>query len=204
MENNQETSISAIILAGGKSIRMGRDKALLSINNRPLLTHICTVAQDFLNSVYVVTPWSAKYQDLLPPKVQLIQENIILPNADSNCPLIGFYQGLQHITTDWVLLLACDLPLLNSEAMKQWCEHLPDVSDAEIALLAYSDKGYEPLCGFYRRSCLPLLKTYIDNGGKSFQKFLAQHPVKELPICDRKILFNCNTWEDWLMVNGYS
>lgn len=201
MKNQDRISIVAIILAGGKSTRMGQDKALLAINDRSLLNHVCTVAQDSVKDVYVITPWTTKYQDLIPPKVYLIKEKIVLSDTD-NCPLIGFYQALQQVSADWILLLACDLPNINSEAIQQWCKYLKEVDDSEIALLPFHPKGYEPLCGFYRYSCLPLLKDYIDQGGKSFQKWLAQYPVKELPISDRSILFNCNTLEDWLKVSG--
>jgi molybdenum cofactor guanylyltransferase len=202
MKNTQQKQIAAIILAGGKSTRMGQDKALLTTNNCSLLTHVCTVAQDSLNWVYVVTPWVAKYRELIPSRVQLIPETIVLPDTDSNCPLIGFYQGLQQVTAEWVLLLACDLPKLNSTAIKHWCQELTRVPDSAIAFLPRSDKGWEPLCGFYRRSCLPLLEDYIGKGGKSFQTWLARHPVTELVLSDRSILFNCNTWEDWLLVSG--
>ena len=201
MKDRQLISIAAIILAGGKSTRMGRDKALLKIDDSPLLTHICSEVGNVLNLVCVVTPWIDKYREIVPESVRLIEENIVIPDAESNCPLIGFYQGLQKIDAEWILLLACDLPNVNSEAIQQWCQYLPEVADKEIALLPYSEKGYEPLCGFYRRSCLPLLKNYIDRGGKSFQKWLSQHPVRELPISDRSILFNCNTWNDWLKLN---
>ena len=201
MKNKHQTSIAAIILAGGKSTRMGQDKALLTKNDCSLLNHVCTVALDVLNDVYVITPWTSKYQNLIPPKVHLIKERLVLANAESNCPLIGFYQALQQVDTHWVLLLACDLPLLRSEVIKQWCAYLSKVDSSEIALLPIDSKGYQPLCGFYRSSCLPLLKTYIEQGGKSFQKWLAQYPVKELPISDRSVLFNCNTPEDWANIN---
>lgn len=202
MKNKQQKALAAIILAGGKSTRMGQDKALLTINNHSLLTHVCTVAQDSLKWVYVVTPWVKKYQHLVPPQVQLIEETIVLTNTDTNCPLIGFYQALQQVSAEWVLLLACDLPKLNSVMIKEWLVYLDHVPTSAIALLPRSDKGWEPLCGFYRYSCLPLLEAYINRGGKSFQKWLAQYFVQELPISDRSILFNCNTWEDWLIVNG--
>ena len=199
MKNKHQISIAAIVLAGGKSTRMGQDKALLIKNGCPLLTHVCTVAQAVLNDVYVITPWTTKYQNLLPVGVHLIQERVVLPNGESNCPLIGLYQALQQVQSQyqWVLLLACDLPRLNGQAIAQWCEYLTTVDQSQIALIPYSEKGYEPLCGFYRSSCLPLLQTYIEQGGKSFQKWLAQHPVQELPISDRSVLFNCNTPEDW-------
>ena len=200
-EERSQTTLAAIILAGCKSTRMGRDKALLIIKDRPLLTHVCTVAQNCLDRVYIVTPWVTKYRNLVPAYVRFIEETIILANEESNCPLIGFYQGLQQIDAEWILLLACDLPLLNSEAIEQWCEQLTEVSEAEIALLPRDAKGWQPLCGFYRRSCSTELKTYLDNGGKSFQNWLARYPVRELKLSDRSVLFNCNTWEDWLLVN---
>ncbi|MGK7900287.1 MAG: molybdenum cofactor guanylyltransferase, partial [Hormoscilla sp.] len=56
--------------------------------------------------------------------------------------------------------------------------------------------GWEPLCGFYRRSCLPELSQFIQNGGRSFQQFLASQTIAELPLTDPEILFNCNRPED--------
>ena len=60
----------------------------------------------------------------------------------------------------------------------------------------HSEKGWEPLSGFYRVDCLPLLNNYINQGGTSFQSFLNQHLIEELFIGDRTLLFNCNTPED--------
>jgi molybdopterin-guanine dinucleotide biosynthesis protein A len=190
-------SISAIILAGGQSSRMGRDKAFLPVGNSTLLTYICHIARECAESVYVVTPWTEKYQSMLPVECQLVREKLVLPQQKSNSPLIGFTQGMFHVKTPWVLLLACDLPQLNSAQVKQWSKYLTNVLPSEIALLPRHAKGWEPLCGFYRRSCLPLLEAYTDGGGKSFQGFLAQYPVRELVISDRNCLFNCNTPEDW-------
>lgn len=186
------TKIAAIILAGGKSSRMGRDKALIKIGNRPLLYQICTLAQECATQVWVVTPWIEKYREVLPPGCQLIPES----TTDDRCPLKGFMTGLQYVKHEWVLLLACDLPLLTTSVVKQWCAYLPTVEPKAIALLPKSSKGWEPLCGFYRASCLSLLKTYWAQGGKSFQTWLSEQAVQELVISDRQVLFNCNTPED--------
>jgi len=64
------------------------------------------------------------------------------------------------------------------------------------ALLTHHAKGWDPLCGFYRRSCLSALTDYIK--GRSFQHWLAQHPVQLLPLPDAQMLFNCNTPMTWL------
>ena len=193
------TEIAAIVLAGGRSSRMGEDKALIKLGDRPLLYQICTLAQECATQVYVVTPWIEKYQAILPKNCQLIPEK-----TRHQGPLRGFAAGLQYVKQEWVLLLACDLPLLTASVVKQWCQSLPTVSSSAIAFLPSSNKGWEPLCGFYRRSCLPLLKTYLEGGGQSFQSWLSSHIVQELPISDRQILFNCNTPEDLKKIQHFS
>ena len=189
--------ITAIVLAGGESSRMGRDKALLPLGNQTLLSQICHVALECATQVYVVTPWIEKYQHIVPKNCQLISEKLLLPNQNSNSPIIGLLQALPLVSTDWVLLLACDLPKLQASQIKQWYTDLTRVSTEKIALLPRNFQGWEPLCGFYRCSCLPLLEAYVAAGGRSFQNFLAQHPVAELHLRDRTFLFNCNTPEDW-------
>ncbi|MGI8501862.1 MAG: molybdenum cofactor guanylyltransferase [Hassallia sp.] len=189
MTNRRE--LTAIILAGGKSSRMGEDKALISIQGVPLLQRIYKIAEDCAATVYVVTPWEERYQNILPPKCQFIKEALL-----SGGPLVGFAQGLAQVQTDWVLLLACDLPNLRVEVLQEWANQLDDVTDEAIAALAHHIKGWEPLCGFYRRSCLPDLNNYIEQGGRSFQQWLNQHSVQLLPITEPGMFFNCNTPDD--------
>ena len=188
--------ITAIVLAGGKSSRMGKDKALLDIGDKTLLSQVCLIASKCAVQTYVVTPWIEKYQAVLPAGCQLVREQLVL-GSDSNTPLIGFAQGMQLVETEWTLLLACDLPRISSSQVKQWSRKLATVFPTEIALLPRNAKGWEPLCGFYRRSCMPSLTDYILEGGRSFQSWLAKYPVRELSVGDRNSLFNCNTPADW-------
>ena len=190
--------IAAIVLAGGQSSRMGQDKALINLGTQPLLYQICTLAQKCATQVYVVTPWIEKYQGVLPSNCQFIREKV-----KAQGPLSGFALGLQYVNQEWSLLLACDLPLLTASVVKQWSQYLSTVSPKAIALLPRSSKGWEPLCGFYHRRCLPLLQDYLEGGGKSFQSWLSHHPVQELPVSDRQVLFNCNTPEDLKTIQHY-
>ncbi|MEM7595040.1 MAG: molybdenum cofactor guanylyltransferase [Cyanobacteria bacterium P01_A01_bin.83] len=193
--------ITALILAGGESSRMGKDKALLQIDGKALLTRICLVAHECAAQAYVITPWIEKYQDIVPSSCELLSEQLIL-DAPSNTPIIGFAQGMQSVKTEWTLLLACDLPYLASSQVKQWSSALATVLPTEIALLPRTGDRWEPMCGFYRRCCLDTLSRYISQGGRSFQAWLKQNSVKELSISDRSILFNCNTPQDWKTVNS--
>ncbi len=174
---------------------MGRDKAFILLAGVPLLTRICQTAQGVASQVFVISPWRSRYQSLIPQSCIFVEE--IHPQENqSPGPLIGFSQALPQVKTEWVLLLAQDLPYLTIEILQKWSLHLKSVAPEAIAFLPRSEKNWEPLSGFYRVDCLPLLTAYIKEGGKSFQGFLNQYLVEELFIGDRTVLFNCNTPED--------
>lgn len=184
-------SFSAIVLAGGQSSRMGRDKALLPVRGVPLLRRICTLAVELATTVYVVTgQWDA-HEPIVPEPCRIIREP-----APARGPLFAFSLVLPLIETEWVLLLACDLPLLTADIAREWSEILPDVAEEAIALVPYPDRRWEPLCGFYRRRCITGLREFIDSGGNSFQKWLNASTVQELPVANPRVLFNCNTPAD--------
>ncbi|OCQ92728.1 molybdenum cofactor guanylyltransferase [Nostoc sp. MBR 210] len=201
MTNNSALStqhsalLSAIVLAGGKSSRMGQDKALLTVDGVPLLQRVCHIAVACAETVYIVTPWPERYQNLTLPRCQFILEAPV-----NQGPLVGFAQGLAQVQTDWVLLLACDLPKLQVEVLQRWVAQLDNVGEDAIAALAHHHKGWEPLCGFYRRRCLPQLLDFINQGGRSFQQWLQQNSVQVLAVPDTKMLLNCNTPEDWALM----
>lgn len=198
----EQPDLSAIVLAGGRSSRMGQDKALVSIGKTTLLQQVCAVAQGCATSVYVVTPWIERYQSWLSDRsetpIYFVREQRLSEDDLMHGPLVGFAQGLTHVKTAWVLLLACDLPYLQVEVLQNWAALLPDASDGTIALLPQNPQGWwEPLCGFYHRQrCLTQLETFIGQGGRSFQRWLSQESVQPLPLPDPQLLFNCNTPED--------
>ncbi len=187
--------LSALVLAGGKSRRMGHDKALLEINGVPMLQRVCAIAHQCADPVYVVTPWVERYQAIVPPDCQFIRETAV-SSTESQGPLVGFAQALGQVQTDWVLLLACDLPQLRADVLQTWAQQLDQVDAAAIACLPRHPKGWEALCGFYRRRSLPGLQTFVESGGRSFQRWLAQYAVAELPFTDPQMLLNCNTPDD--------
>ena len=192
------TTLSAIVLAGGKSSRMGKDKALIPIQGIPLLQKVGNVAKSCTDTIYIVTPWPERYQHLPLPECEFIQEN---PH-NTQGPLVGFVKGLEKVNTEWVLLLACDLPNLQVEVLQDWVKRLDNIKGENIACLVKNTQCWEPLCGFYRSSCLPLILDFINQGGRSFQQFLKLHPVETLPLLKSDMLFNCNTPEDLDEVTG--
>jgi molybdopterin-guanine dinucleotide biosynthesis protein A len=188
-------SLAALVLAGGTSSRMKQDKALIAIQGAPLLRRVCEVALECTPQVYVIAFEVGRYGSVVPPGCTLLEEVNLMGETDRHGPLVGFAQGLSQIQTEWVLLLACDLPNLQSGVLQDWVAHLAE-ADTAIALLPRGEKGWEPLCGFYRTACLPDLQRAIAQGERSFQHWLAQVEVRELPVAEKFMLFNCNTPEE--------
>lgn len=182
---------------------MGRDKASLEIDGIPLIRRIYDVVaacRDLAGrqladtaQIYVVTPWPQRYESMLPTTCHF------LPDRSPDCgPLVAFSHSLLAIDATWVLLLACDLPNLSTAIVQSWIDRLPSIPAESVAYLArHPDKGWEPLCGFYRQICGHSLRAYIDDWGRSFQGWLQLSVVTELVITDPNCLTNCNTPEDF-------
>ncbi len=133
METHCPTRLSAIILAGGKSSRMGKDKALLEVQGIPLLQRTATLMQGYAHPVYIITPWMERYQSIIGANCHLLREHC--PSGDTQGPLVAFAQALVHVRTEWVFLLACDLPNLTTQAVEGWGQQLDRVEEEAIACL---------------------------------------------------------------------
>ncbi len=204
--------IIAIALSGGKSSRMGSDKALLEINGETLLFKTCRTALEVADAIYVVVRSRSQYEMAI---ANSMANHFMVIDQQSDGALVGFWQGIKAICepTDWILLLACDLPNLQSDVLQIWASHLADLPESAIAYLPrYANKNpndnpsedlqkqWEPLCGFYRWSCRDSLMEFINQGGRSFQKWLENLEVIEIENVTASMLFNCNTPEDLVVL----
>jgi molybdopterin-guanine dinucleotide biosynthesis protein A len=196
METRPLPTLSAVILAGGASSRMGQDKASLSYQGSPLLRRVYDLAREMADPVYVVTPWRDRYQSILTDNNLWINEP--LPTQG---PLWGFALAIPRLTTEWILLLPCDLPLLSADLLGDGHAQLAAVEPRAIAFLPRQAKGWEPFCGFYRRACFADLQAYLASDGRSFQGWLAQQTVTQWQMNNSNALFNCNTVRDWQILN---
>lgn len=185
--------VTTLILAGGQSRRMGTDKALLTWQGVPLLKRVYDAAAQCCTAVEVLTPWPERYQMLLPSTVYWRLE---YPKGQG--PLLALAQGLDTLTTEWLLLLACDLPLLKPQVLQRWIRQLPPADPQEIAYVPYQKLRWEPLCGLYHRSGKIALQGFIRDGGTAFQSWLSQIAVVPLGVDPEiaSMLWNCNAPTD--------
>ncbi len=185
--------ISALILAGGNSTRMGQDKAAIAWDGVPLLRRVYNVAIACTSSTYVLTPWPDRYRDILPPDCCWLEES--QPGAG---PIVALAQGCQQLDCEWIWLLGCDLPLLQADVLRQWIGQIDRLPPDSLALVPHYGDRWEPLCGFYRRSITSPLNAFLGTGGRSFQRWLPQIPVQPLSLSldEAQMLHNCNRPED--------
>lgn len=195
------TKPTAIVLAGGRSSRLGQDKALLSLGQETLLQRTCRVAAECAAAVYVITPHTERYQTLV-PMIGILQEQPLRGQSELyQGPLVGLLQALDYLAeqpthTPWVLALACDLPNLSPRVLQTWWHGVSQQPPDALACLPRRQGRWEPLCGFYSMASRSSLQQYVGQGGRSFQGWLNQQAVMPLPLKDEAMLMNLNTPED--------
>ena len=122
-------------------------------------------------------------------------------------PMVALAQGWSMILKNtqhrysrppiWLLVLACDMPALNSTALQTWRQQLNTLHKDEIAALPRYNHHWEPLCGFYHYRCIPNLQRAIKNNVRSFQQWLANERIMALSVTNSNVLRNCNTPAQW-------
>lgn len=132
--------VSVFILAGGKSMRMGTDKAFAQLGGRTLLARMLDAARSLTSNVYVVGD-PAKYA----PFAAVVED--IFPGCG---PLSGIHAALRSSSTDLNVVLAVDTPFV-SLALLQFLVTRARNSPASSVTVARANDGLQPLCAVYRR-----------------------------------------------------
>jgi molybdenum cofactor guanylyltransferase len=143
---------TAVILAGGKSSRMGRPKALLPFHGEPLIAHIVRRLQRLFPDIVVV---AAPEQELPRLPATLVRDEIAFQG-----PVSGIYHGLKASTKQICFVTSCDAPFLNLQLVAHL---LSQISDWDV-VVPYWQERFQPLHAVYRTSVLPLLKEQLDRG----------------------------------------
>lgn len=182
---------SAIILAGGKSSRMGRDKALIEIFGELLVARVARVISPLFESLIVVA--NGDLEAVL-PDAAIVKD--IFPGKG---PLGGIHAGLTASRSEENFVVACDMPFV-SPAVIQRIRALRDKADV---CLPETEKGLEPLCAVYSKSCLPQIERALRSNRRRVTAFFSEVDVRivkreELEGLDGVDLafLNVNTRED--------
>ncbi|MEI6140870.1 MAG: molybdenum cofactor guanylyltransferase [Mariniphaga sp.] len=185
-----EPKITGIVLAGGKSSRMGSDKSKMILNSKTLIEYsiealkpLCeTIVISSNNNIYDYTGCEAWPDDL--------------PDGS---PMIGIYSCLKRSQTEYNIFLSCDIPLISTSLLEYL---LSNSSDFNITVPIHGNNLIEPLCGIYKKSCINVLKGFIDQGNYRLNECIRSSThqlVKIDPATDfpENLFTNINTQEDF-------
>jgi len=144
--------MTVIILAGGKSLRLGRDKALEEIGGKSLIERVIERLSSLGNEIIVVISSSDQLPDLSASRVV-----DIYPGKGA---LGGIYSGLRAATSFHSLVVACDMPFLSIALLRYLVETCPGF-DIVIPRVA---GNIEPLHAVYSKNCLTPIEAMLDEG----------------------------------------
>jgi molybdopterin-guanine dinucleotide biosynthesis protein A len=186
-------NVTALILAGGQSSRMGTDKALIRWDGIPILQRVVNAVTECHLPMVILSPWPERYRPTIHGEIQWVLET-----QPGQGPLRGLSQVLPHLTSDWILVLACDLPCLDPATLQNWITHLPQISPWVQAWVPQYQARWDPLCAFYRQSLAHPLALFCQSGGSSFIQWLETLRVEPILLTSTEIqmLHNCNTPTD--------
>jgi molybdopterin-guanine dinucleotide biosynthesis protein A len=183
---------TGILLAGGKSSRMKKNKAFLELEGKPLVERSLTVLQAVFTEVLISSNKPELYAGYEVP--------VILDEILGRGPLEGLYQGLKAATYDEVFFVACDMPFLRVELIRFMSSWIP----AYDVVVPQLQSGLHPLHAFYHRRCLPSIKNNLEAGRLKIIDFYPSCSVRYVEETElqafsdlSKVFCNVNTPEDW-------
>lgn len=180
--------VTAIILAGGKSSRMGgEDKSLLPINGIPLIQHIVNQLEGHFDEIIIGTNDMKKYSFL----------NLrVVPDVEKyKGPLMGIYSCLLASKSEVNFVTACDIPKMNIEMINKMVNLS---SDVDIVMPVNGGDKYEPLFAVYKKRIIPHIEKIISNSDLRIVELLNYTHYKLLEINDYGWYKNLNAKEDYL------
>jgi molybdopterin-guanine dinucleotide biosynthesis protein A len=154
-------TIEGFVLAGGRSSRMGREKALLEIGGVPLIFRTARLVESVTGSATVIGESAG---------IRALGLRCVPDEWPGAGPLGGIATALRVSGAPWSLVVACDLPYLT----RPWLEYLVGralQSDAD-AVIAMNDGGAEPLCAAYCKSANATMRAAVSEGNLKVRSFL--------------------------------
>ena len=147
------TSITGIILAGGKSTRIGAHKPQLKIGKSHLIDRVLDTLSQFTSSILIVTTEDqVGLAKSATPGARIVKD--IYPGKG---PLGGIYTGLIHAETRYSLVVGCDMPFLNIGLIK----YMIDGASSFAAVAPKIGWMIQPLHAIYSKSCIPSIEELI-------------------------------------------
>lgn len=189
------TDKSFIVLAGGKGARLGRYKALETINNESLIQRVVSSLSCFNSDIIVVIGKGQR----LPQFTSYPKLRIVTDTYAAKGPLVGIYTGLLASASSYNLVVACDMPFLNLDLLG----YILKISAGFDVVIPRLGEPVEPLHAVYSKGCLAAIEQLLGQGNYKTDRLLSLVRVRyveagEIDRFDPEHLsfFNINTKAD--------
>lgn len=185
------SAITGVILAGGKSSRMGKDKAILKLDGRPFVAHVASTLQAVFNRVILVANDPSAYE--------FLRLNTVGDVYEDCGPLGGIHSALVHAKGTDIFVSACDTPFVSRDLVR----HIVGFDSTAPARIPSFYQQLHPLCGFYTQNCLQPIVERLESRRLRVLDFVESIHAAVIPISPdlsfyRENLFdNFNTPEDY-------
>ena len=194
MEN--KVPMTAVILAGGKSSRMGYDKALLKIGEETILEDLLQLTTSIFSETFIIASQSKNYQHLN------LRGAVILNDFwENKGPLVGLYTGLSYSMHQVSCVLTCDMPLVDASLLRELIAFWQDSYDAVCP--EDSEGRLQPFPGIYSRSSRHFIRLLLDRGETAIRRLFDVLVIRPLVLGKKEseVLANMNTPKDYEQVS---
>jgi molybdopterin-guanine dinucleotide biosynthesis protein A len=184
--------LSAVILSGGRSSRMGTPKCMLPFDGEPLIQHIVRKLQPLFTEIVVV---ASPGQPLPPLPVTVVHDTVAYQG-----PVGGIYYGLGTVTSEWAFVTSCDSAFLNMALVSYLVSQRVDFD----VVVPRWDNRLQPLVAMYRKTVVSLLEKQLADGelrpvhlfDKVSTRYVDEHEIRRLDP-EGQSFFNMNRPEDY-------
>jgi molybdopterin-guanine dinucleotide biosynthesis protein A len=178
-------NLTAIILAGGKSSRMGKDKGLMLFEGQPMIQYILNTIKPLVRNVIIISNQKG-YDVFNYPVYQDLIKN--------QGPLAGIATGLHHSTTDKNVVLSCDVPFITSKVME---ELIDNCEGFDGVICGHKGRSHQ-LIGIYDKSCKELFNRELADGQRKVKLAIKKLNFKTINMnhIDDKVFYNINSKDD--------
>ena len=158
--------MNAVILVGGKSSRMGTNKAFLELKGKTFIELQIELLREMFDEISISANTPSEYEYLNLP--------IFKDIYPGKGPLGGIYTSLINSSSLHTFMLACDMPFVGPKLIK----HLKDLTKEYDVVIPKSENGLEPLHAFYSKNCIEPIKRELDENNLRIRSFFPQVNVK--------------------------
>lgn len=185
----EKVRITGVVLAGGKSSRMGTDKALLEYKGKPLICHAAGILDSFCEKVVI----SSSHNRYAFTGYEIWPDEIAVSAAIS-----GIYTCLRRSATRYIFVLSTDMPMADTGFLRSMADECGNYD----LILPVHDGHVEPLCGIYSKDLLGVMEQNIRSEQYGLQRLPEKCNAKLIPAGQLHLMFfNVNTREDFDLLN---